>query len=123
MACHHACMRRRTSQPGGFVTLLFCASCTTARMSASDCKGPAREGQEVCKAPQLTTCCYPQRISLSGILARPKLTHLAACRRHAHVVIHFLNSWRQILHIPWMVLNLVNGDALGRVCIIHRAGP
>lgn len=28
----------RTSQPGGFIALLFCASCTTARISASVCR-------------------------------------------------------------------------------------
>lgn len=29
----------RTSQPGGFAALLFCASCTTVRISASVCRG------------------------------------------------------------------------------------
>lgn len=35
----------RTSQPGGFEALLFCASCTTARISASVCEPGQGEGE------------------------------------------------------------------------------
>lgn len=44
------------------------------------------------------------------------LAHLAASGRHAHVVVHFLDAGRQVLHVPGVVLDLRDGDALGGVC-------
>ncbi len=56
------------------------------------------------------------RAAQTGAAWAQQAAHLAARRRHAHVVIHLLDPGRQVLHVPWVVLDLRDGDALGRVC-------
>lgn len=117
---------RLTSQPAGLAALLFCASCTTDRISASDCKAGAvvqmaivslrghNMWQQPCqKAPQCVLRPLKRRAQLAPSW-HP--AHLAARGRHAHVVIHLFDPRRQVLHVPRVVLDLVDRDALGGVC-------
>lgn len=72
---------------------------------------------------QAPLCVLLPRKRRAQLAPSPHPAHLAACRRHAHVVVHLFNPRRQVLHVPRVVLDLVDRDALGGVCTsTQRAG-
>lgn len=73
---------------------------------------------------QTSGSCKAWRHSCRKLMAKwaAPSTHLAARRRHAHVVVHLLHPRRQVLHVPGVVLDLMDRDALGGVCTQTERG-